>query len=76
MPLGEKDQSSGADRASRFYNFEDGLLLLGLKKYGLGSWEAIQSNLLPGRTARQIQNRYKNLSCRRAPNNPIKVYWN
>jgi hypothetical protein len=61
------------EKTSRFYNFEDNLLLIGLRKFGLGSWEAIHSNLIPSKTVKQIQNRYKNLSSRRASKNPVKV---
>lgn len=56
-----------------FLKSEDGLLLVGLKKFGLGNWEMIQARFLPTRTSKQLCVRYKNLVARRAPSNPIKV---
>jgi hypothetical protein len=74
-PTSPLDSNESNDKNSRFYHFEDTLLLIGLRKFGLGSWEAINSNLIPSKTAKQIQNRYKNLSSRRASKNPIKVFY-
>lgn len=61
-------------RADSFSINEDWLLLLGLRRFGFGNWEKIQSQLLPTRTARQLNIRYKNLATRRAPENPIKSF--
>lgn len=61
-------------RNDSFLAIEDNLLLLGLHRYGLGNWEKIQSHLLPTRTAKQIATRYKNLTARRTPKNPIKDF--
>lgn len=48
--------------------------MLGLKRFGFGNWEKIQSQLLPTRSARQLSIRYKNLATRRAPDNPVKSF--
>lgn len=61
-------------RNDSFLESEDRLLLLGLRRYGLGNWEKIQATLLPTRTAKQLSTRYKNLSARRAPSTPIKEF--
>lgn len=54
---------------------EDKLLLYGLKKYGIGNWESIQNQMIPTKTAKQLQIRFKNMSCRRAINNPFKSFF-
>lgn len=58
----------------RFLSVEDQLLLIGLKKYGVGSWDSIQAQLIPTRTAKQLQIRFKNMTSRRAPANPLKEF--
>jgi hypothetical protein len=59
----------------RFLPCEDRLLLIGLKKCGLGNWESIHSQLIPTKTAKQLQIRFKNRSCRRADDNPFKSFF-
>jgi hypothetical protein len=68
LPRGRRNDS--------FLKCEDALLLMGLKKFGLANWEMIQAQFLPTRTTRQIMVRFKNLSARRAPTNPIKDFVN
>lgn len=63
-------------RFDSFLGVEDKLLLLGLNRYGLGNWEKIQSRFIPTRSAKQLYVRFKNLTCRRAPINPIKEFVN
>lgn len=63
-------------RNDSFLQVEDRLLLLGVQRFGLGNWEKLQSYMLPTRTARQLQNRFKNLTSRCAPSNPIKDFLN
>jgi hypothetical protein len=58
----------------RWAAVEDRLLLIGLKKYGLNSWELIRHGLLPSKSVKQIQIRYKNLTSRRTPNNIVKEF--
>lgn len=57
----------------KFLPSEDDLLLIGLKRYCL-NWEVIQNKILPSKTAKQVAIRYKNLTTRRAPPNPIKEF--
>lgn len=73
MPSVDAGERLGWVRADSFLASEDGLLLLGMKKFGLGNWEMIQAQFLPTRATKQIFNRYKNLIARRAPTNPVKV---
>ena len=61
-------------RTSKFLPSEDNLLLCGLHRFGCGNWESIQAQFLPFRTGRQLAIRYKNLSSRREPINPIKEF--
>lgn len=61
-------------RTAKFLASEDNLLLCGLHRFGCGNWESIQTHFLPFRTARQLAIRYKNLSSRREPFNPIKEF--
>lgn len=61
-------------RTAKFLASEDSLLLCGLHRFGCGNWESIQSQFLPFRTSRQLAIRYKNLSSRREPMNPIKDF--
>lgn len=61
-------------RTAKFLPSEDNLLLCGLHRFGCGNWESIQAQFLPFRTARQLAIRYKNLSSRREPMNPIKEF--
>lgn len=61
-------------RTAKFLSSEDNLLLCGLHRFGCGNWESIQAQFLPFRTARQLAIRYKNLSSRREPMNPIKEF--
>lgn len=61
-------------RTAKFLASEDNLLLCGLHRFGCGNWESIQSQFIPFRTARQLAIRYKNLSSRREPMNPIKEF--
>lgn len=68
-----KKPAADKRRNECFLRSEDGLLLVGLKKFGLGNWEMIQARFLPTRTSKQLCVRYKNLVARRAPSNPIKV---
>lgn len=67
------DMTYYGKRTDCFLQSEDSLLLLGLKTFGLGNWEAIHARFLPMRTTKQISVRYKNLVSRRAPKNSIKV---
>ena len=57
----------------KFFSSEDDLLLIGLKRYCL-NWEIIQNKLLPSKTPKQVAIRYKNLTTRCAPPNPIKEF--
>lgn len=57
----------------RFTPAEDDLLALGLYRFGDKSFEQIQRTLLPTKSVKQLHNRFKNRSCTRAPDNPIKV---
>lgn len=61
-------------RTAKFLSSEDNLLLSGLHRFGCGNWESIQAQFLPFRTSRQLAIRYKNLSSRREPMNPIKEF--
>ena len=61
-------------RTAKFLSSEDNLLLCGLHRFGCGNWESIQAQFLPFRTSRQLAIRYKNLSSRREPMNPIKEF--
>lgn len=61
-------------RSDSFLEVEDALLLRGLRRFGLGNWEKIQSTFLPTRTSVQIATRYKNLTNRRAPDSDIKKF--
>ena len=70
--MSTSDISTG--RTAKFLASEDNLLLCGLHRFGCGNWESIQSHFLPFRTARQLAIRYKNLSSRREPLNPIKEF--
>lgn len=69
------DEALGTSFGDRFTPWEDNLLLFGLKKYGVGNWETIQSQLIPSKTSRQLQHRFKNMSCRRANDNPLKSFF-
>lgn len=60
----------------RFMPCEDRLLLIGLKKFGIGNWDTIQNQMVPSKTARQLQTRFKNMTCRRADDNPFKSFFN
>lgn len=51
-------------------------MLLGLRRHGLRNWEKIKAFLLPTRTAKQLATRFKNLTTRRCPQNPIKEFVN
>lgn len=55
-------------------NYNASLLLIGLKKYGIGSWDMIHSQLVPTKSSKRLQMRYKNLTCRRAHENPLKTF--
>ena len=57
-----------------FTEIEDILLLRGLRSFGNGSWTLISKFMLPGKTAKQIQTRYKNRVARRTDANPIKEF--
>lgn len=61
-------------RTAKFLASEDNLLLCGLLRFGCGNWESIRAQFLPYRTSRQLAIRYKNLSSRREPLNPIKEF--
>lgn len=61
-------------KTAKFLASEDALLLCGLKRFGCGNWESIQAQFLPCRAARQLAIRYKNLSSRREPMNPVKEF--
>lgn len=56
---------------------EDKLLVLGLERFGVGSWRNIRDSLLPTKTIAQLQHRYKNMSAGKAPmeDNPIKEFY-
>jgi hypothetical protein len=58
----------------KFTAAEDGLLLLGIEQYGTKNWSAIRKHYLPTKSETQIFNRYKNMSAKRAQNNPIKEF--
>lgn len=70
----ETTQSLSTTRTAKFLVSEDNLLLCGLHRFGCGNWESIQAQFLPYRTSRQLAIRYKNLSSRREPFNPIKEF--
>lgn len=70
----EFGNESAPTRTAKFLSSEDNLLLCGLHRFGCGNWESIQAQFLPFRTARQLAIRYKNLSSRREPINPIKEF--
>jgi hypothetical protein len=61
-------------KTAKFSVSEDALLLCGLRRFGCGNWESIQAAFLPCRAARQLAIRYKNLSSRREPMNPVKEF--
>lgn len=61
-------------RMDSFLAVEDRLLVVGLRRFGLGNWEKIQSNFLPTRTTKQLRVRYKNLTNRKAAANPVKSF--
>lgn len=61
-------------RMDSFLAVEDRLLVIGLRRFGLGNWEKIQSNFLPTRTTKQLKVRYKNLTNRKAASNPVKAF--
>ncbi len=61
-------------KTAKFSPAEDALLLCGLKRFGCGNWESIQAAFLPCRAAKQLAIRYKNLSSRREPMNPVKEF--
>lgn len=73
MLLGDAARFQGR-RLDSFLPVEDRLMIVGLKRYGLENWEKIQAHLLPTRTAKQLWNRYKNLTTRRAPENLVKAF--
>lgn len=64
---------AGSQSKFKFLPPEDHLLLLGLKRFFF-NWEKIQNRLLPTKTVRQIQIRFKNLTTRRSPPNPVKSF--
>lgn len=66
--------TASSTKTAKFLASEDGLLLCGLKRFGCGNWESIQAQFLPCRAARQLAIRYKNLSSRREPMNPVKEF--
>lgn len=59
---------------SKFTPAEDRLLTLGIKRFGIYSWDAVQARFLPAKTVNQIFARYKNLTTTAAPDNPTKVF--
>lgn len=71
---GHDTNQNTSTRTAKFLASEDNLLLCGLHRFGCGNWESIQSQFLPYRTSRQLAIRYKNLSSRREPFNPIKEF--
>lgn len=57
-----------------FTEIEDELLLRGLRSFGNGGWKLISKFMLPGKTVKQLQIRFKNRVARRAGSNPIKEF--
>lgn len=57
----------------RFFPAEDDLLLIGLKRY-CTNWDRIANKLIPSKTPKQLYVRYKNLTNRRATQNPVKDF--
>ena len=73
-PPPSQNLSCAAVKTAKFSPAEDALLLCGLKRFGCGNWESIQATFLPCRAAKQLAIRYKNLSSRREPMNPVKEF--
>jgi hypothetical protein len=68
------EQTPG-DQRVKFTAAEDNLMALGMVHYDK-KWSVIQSKILPSKTLKQLQIRYKNLCSARAPDNPVKVcFW-
>ena len=63
-----------APKSAKFSPAEDALLLCGLRRFGCGNWDTVQAHFLPNRSARQLAIRFKNLSSRREPMNPVKAF--
>jgi hypothetical protein len=66
------EQTPG-DQRVKFTAAEDNLMALGMVHYDK-KWSVIQSKILPSKTLKQLQIRYKNLCSARAPDNPVK-HW-
>eukprot|EP01102_Stenamoeba_stenopodia_P016568 TRINITY_DN5803_c0_g3_i1.p1 TRINITY_DN5803_c0_g3~~TRINITY_DN5803_c0_g3_i1.p1 ORF type:complete len:454 (-),score=113.22 TRINITY_DN5803_c0_g3_i1:45-1406(-) len=71
--IGIKSLSSSCARLN-FTPAEDSLLLRGLEEFGHGCWGKIQQYYLPSKNIAQIANRYKNMTAKRAPDNPFKAF--
>lgn len=71
--VNESNVVSGT-KSAKFNASEDALLLCGMRRFGCGNWESVQAQFLPNRSARQLAIRYKNLSSRREPMNPVKAF--
>lgn len=73
-PSWRAPQSANATKNGRlrFTPAEDGLLVLGMERYGR-NWSKIQEHVLPSKTVSEIMHRWKNQSCfrRRSYANPI-----
>jgi hypothetical protein len=65
---------NGKDVRLVFFESEDNLFYMGLKRYGACNLDIIQKRYLPSKTVKQLNTRLKNLTCRRAADNPIKQY--
>ncbi len=73
LPIFNSAHSNLTSR-SKFTPIDDGLLLIGLKKYGPRNIDKIQKNFLQEKSMSEIRNRYKNLICSKAVENPIKKW--
>lgn len=66
-------ESSSQNRV-KFTPAEDNLLVLGLDRYE-NNWQSIIANLLPTKTAKQLQIHVKNLRSSRTADNVVKHYY-
>jgi hypothetical protein len=56
-----------------FTSAEDTLFLCGLDRFGT-SWEKIREHFLPTKSVQQLLNRYKNMTAKRAGDNPFRTF--
>ena len=59
----------------KFSLHEDRLLTLGVARFGRLSWDQIVKFYVPTKTSAQLRNRFKNRTCNRAGQNPIKAHF-